>query len=421
MFCFLRNRKVVPMSFFNKIFTNYGISNNTAVKYLSLIALTIVVLLICLVTNWIGKRIAKKVLPRYIKRSKARFDDILLNNKFYERLSHILPIITIYLVEPLYGEYSNIVEKIANSYLIIVVVLLVVSILDSVDELYKTYEISKTKPITAVLQVVKVIIYIITGIILVANLMGENPLALLGGLGALSAVFSLVFKDPILGFIGGIQLTSTDMLRVGDWIYVPKYNAEGTVIEIALTTISLEAFDKTTVTVPNYSLITDSFVNYRGMQDSGGRRIKRSFYIDMNSIKFCTEEMLERFKKIDYIKDYIIQKEKEISEYNEQLGVESGDRINGRRLTNIGVFRIYLQKYLEGHLQIRNDMTLMVRQLEPIENGVPIEIYVFTNTTNWVEYEGIQSDIFDHALSVAGEFDIRLYQRPSGYDIKLSK
>ncbi|HHX54805.1 MAG TPA: mechanosensitive ion channel [Clostridiales bacterium] len=409
------------MNFFNKIFTYYGLNNNTAIKYLSIIALSIVVLLICLLAYGIGKMITNKIIPRYIKKSKNKFDDILLSNKFYSRLSHVLPIIIVYLVEPLYGEYSETVEKIAHAYLIIVVVLLLVSLLDSVDELYKAYEISKTKPITAILQVVKVIVYIVTGIILVANLMGENPLALLGGLGALSAVFSLVFKDPILGFVGGIQLTSTDILRVGDWIYVQKYNAEGTVIEIALTTISLEAFDKTTVTVPNYSLITDSFVNYRGMQDSGGRRIKRSFYIDMNSIMFCTEEMLEEFKKIDIIKDYIIQKEKEIFEYNIKLGVESGDRINGRRLTNIGVFRVYLQKYLEGHSKIRNDMTLMVRQLEPIENGVPIEIYVFTNTTNWIEYESIQSDVFDHVLSVAGEFNIRLYQRPSGYDIKTSQ
>ena len=409
------------MNFFNKIFTDYGMGSNSAIKYLSLIAFTIVVLLICLLANWIGKMITNKVIPRYIKKSKNKFDDILLSNKFYSRASHVLPIAIVYLVEPLYGEYSAIVEKIAHTYLIIVVILLLVSLLDSLDELYKAYEISKTKPITAILQVVKVIVYIVAGIIFVANLMGENPLALLGGLGALSAVFSLVFKDPILGFVGGIQLTSTDMLRVGDWINVPKYNAEGTVTEIALTTISLEAFDKTTVTVPNYSLITDSFVNYRGMQDSGGRRIKRSFYIDMNSIMFCTEEMLEEFKKIDITKDYIIQKEKEIFEYNIKLGVESGDRINGRRLTNIGVFRVYLQKYLEGHSKIRNDMTLMVRQLEPIENGVPIEIYVFTNTTNWIEYESIQSDVFDHVLSVAGEFNIRLYQRPSGYDIKLAK
>lgn len=408
------------MAFLNEIFTNLGV-NNIAINYFSLITLTILLLFICLIANGIGKMVAKKVLPKYIKKSRTKFDDILLHNKFYERLSHILPIVIIYLVQPLYGNYDNIVERIAHTYLIIVVLLLVVSVLDSVDELYKEYEISKTKPITAILQVVKVIVYIIAIIIFVANLMGENPLALLGGLGALSAVFSLVFKDPILGFIGGIQLTSTDMLRVGDWIYVPKYNAEGTVTEIALTTISLEAFNKTTVTVPNYSLITDSFVNYRGMEDSGGRRIMRSFYIDMNSIKFCTEEMLDKFKKIDNIKDYIIDKEKEISEYNAQLGIKSRDRVNGRRLTNIGVFRIYLQKYLEGHSKIRNDMTLMIRQLEPIENGVPIEIYVFTNTTNWVEYENIQSDVFDHILSVAGEFNIRLYQRPSGYDIKLAK
>ena len=406
------------MNQISKLFRGTIIENSPTIKYLSLIILTIIVIIVCFVIFKVSKKVVDIVISKYIKKSKSKFDDILYEKNFYKIVAHTIPVVIIYFVAPFYEEYAHIVKAIADTYLILVLVQLVVAVLDSIDELYKSYEISKTKPITGVLQVVKVVVYIVAGIIVVANIMGENPLGLLGGIGALSAVFSLVFKDPILGFVAGIQLTSTDMLRVGDWISVPKYNAEGDVTEIALTTISLVAFDRSTVTIPNYSLITDSFINYRGMFDSGGRRIKRSFYVDINSIKLCTQEMLDDYKKIDLIRDYIIEKEKDITAHNTKLDVSPGEKVNGRSLTNIGVFRVYLQKYAENHPKLHKDMTLMVRQLGPEETGVPIEIYAFTNTTNWVEFEDIQSDIFDHVLSVADEFYIRLYQRPSGYDIQ---
>lgn len=403
------------MDILNGLMNNY-IENNTIVKYLSLFALSIIVLLVCLIAYYIAKKIVSIVIKKYVVQSKSRLDDILYEKKFYERMAHTVPIIVLYLVQPAFNEYSSLVDKIAGTYLIIIIILLVDSALNSVDDLYKQYEISKTRPITAVLQVVKVVVYILGVFLILANLMGESPIALLGGMGALSAVFSLVFKDPILGFVGGIQLTSTDMLRVGDWIYVPKYNAEGTVTEIALTTIRLQAADKTTITVPNYSLITDSFVNYRGMQDEGGRRIKRKFYIDINSIKLYTKEHIEELKKIDYLSKYISDKESMDDGLNSSLELE--DDVKGLTLSNIEVFRLMAQNYIENHPKLRKDMTLMVRQLEQEERGMPIEVQAFTDTTEWVKYEVIQGEVFDHVYVLAGELGLKLFQNPSGSDMQ---
>ena len=405
------------MRFFNDLFTDFGISHKL-VGYLSTATLTLIMIVLCILAYYLTKTITLKLAPRYIKRTKHKLDDILIEKKFFHRVAQLIPAMVIYLFIPLYSGEGKFIRKIASTYLIFIITLLIISILDVINEIYKKYEISKTRPITGLLQVVKVIIYIVSAILLVANLINEQPLALLGGIGALSAVFSLVFKDPILGFVAGIQLTSTDMLRIGDWIGVPKYDAEGTVVEISLTTIKLEAFDKTTITIPNYTLIIDSFKNWRGMQDSGGRRIKRSIFVDVNSIKFCTKEMIHKYKKIYHLEDYMNQKELEIAEHNKNLGVSEELAINGRQLTNIGVFRIYIQNYLENHPKLHKDMIQMVRQLSPADKGIPLEIYAFTNTTNWVEYENIQSDIFDHILAIASEFDLRIFQNITGYDLK---
>ncbi len=386
------------------------------IKYLSLLLLAAIIILICLVAFYISRKIVRFVLPKYIKKSKGGFDDILLENKFYERLAHLVPIIILNIAKPLFNDYSEVIDKFVSTYLIIILVLLAISALDSVDTLYKQYEISKTRPITGILQIVKVVIYIVTAILLIANLMGESPLALLGGIGALSAVFSLVFKDPILGFVGGIQLTSTDMLRVGDWIHVPKYNAEGSVTEISLTTISIQAFDKTTITVPNYSLITDSFVNYRGMQDSGGRRIKRKIYVDMNSIRLCSKEELDQYKEIDGLNEYISNKESEVMAANPDIIEE--EKISKMNITNVQILRAYAQNYIKNNPKLRKDMTLMVRPQEAEGNGLPIEVYAFTDTTVWVDYEGVQAEVFDHIYYAMSEFDLKPYQRPSGHDLK---
>jgi miniconductance mechanosensitive channel len=228
----------------------------------------------------------------------------------------------------------------------------------------------------------------------------------------------LVFKDSLLGLVAGIQLTGNDMVRVGDWIEMPKYGADGDVIDISLNTVQVQNFDKTITMIPSYALISDSFINWRGMQSSGGRRLKRSLYIDTSSIMFCTEEMIEKFIRVHYLSDYMIQKEREIAEYNAKNQFDRNNPVNGRALTNIGVFRAYISNYLKNHEGINQNMTLIVRQLEPSEHGLPIEIYAFTNSVDWAVYESVQSDIFDHLFAVAPEFGLRIFQNPSGADVR---
>src|SRR5690625_4416117 len=294
-------------------------------------------------------------------------------------------------------------------------------LLSVINDVYQTYEVSKEKPIKGYIQVVKIIVIVIGIILVIANLMGESPIILLSGLGALSAVLMLVFRDSILGLVAGVQLTSNDMVRVGDWIEMPKYGADGDVIDISLNTVMVRNFDRTITMVPSYALISDSFINWRGMQESGGRRIKRALYIDMTSIEFCTEDMIESFKGIHLLDNFIANREQEIETYNEKNDINRNNLVNGRALTNIGVFRAYISEYLQHHSGIHQEMTLMVRQLAPGENGLPLEIYAFTNSTQWTVYESVQADIFDHLFAIAGEFGLRIFQNPAGSDLKLMK
>ena len=393
--------------------------NYTMIKYISLIALSIIVILLCKLFFYLSKKIGKYILPKYIKKSKSKLITILFEHGFHDKLAHIVPVIILYLVAPLFNEYGEFIIKAAAIYFIIALVNILTSLLDSINELYKQFEISKTRPITPILQIVKVVLFIIAGILLIATFIGEKkPFTLLGGIGALSAVFSLVFKDPILGFVAGVQLTSTDMLRVGDIITVPKYKAEGTVTEIGLTTISLQGFDKMTITLPSYSLITDSFTNYRGMQDSGGRRFRRTFYLDINTIKPCSKEDIDEFSKIDYLNEYIInRREKLLNSLPANISEE--DIVKEMGLTNIEILRVCAQNYLENHPEIRKDMMLLVRQLSPEDKGIPIEIYAFTDTTAWVMYERIQEEILDHVYHLASKLGLGLYQNPSARDIRL--
>jgi miniconductance mechanosensitive channel len=255
-------------------------------------------------------------------------------------------------------------------------------------------------------------------VVLIAIFIGKSPLLLLTGMGAFSAVLLLVFKDSILGLVAGVQLTSNDMLRVGEWISMPKYDADGTVLDITLTTIKVQNWDKTISTIPAYALFSESFKNWRGMEESGGRRIKRSINIDMNSIKFCSPEMLKKFERFQYVSVYVRNKEEEVERFNKENNVDPTYLVNGRRQTNIGVFRAYLQGYLHNHPKIHNSMTFLVRHLQPSDRGLPIEIYVFSNDQAWANYEAIQADIFDHILAVIPEFDLRVFQNPSGADFK---
>jgi miniconductance mechanosensitive channel len=243
----------------------------------------------------------------------------------------------------------------------------------------------------------------------------KQPSTLIAGLGAASAIIMLIFKDSITGLVAGIQISFNNMIKIGDWIEVPKYNVDGEVIDITITSVKVQNWDKTISTIPAYNLVVnDSVKNWEGMSKSGGRRVARSIFIDMQSVKFCTQEMLERFKKFQYISDYVDKTETEIEEYNKEHNVDNSELVNGRRQTNLGVFRAYMVAYLKNKKEVNPDMTLMVRQLQPTENGIPIQIYCFTATTVWAKYEDIQSDIFDHMLAVLPLFDLDIYQSPTG-------
>ncbi len=380
-----------------------------------------VILAACIVANWITKKIVLRIITLFITKNRIDWDDKLVERQVFQKLSHIVPAIIIYYGANVYADFpvaKLLIEKAAVIYILLVVLSALNAFINALNDIYNTYEISKTRPIKGILQVIKIIIFFIGAILLIATLINQNPFILLGGLGALSAVLLLVFQNSILGLVAGIQLSANDMVRVGDWIEMPKYNADGDVIEITLTTVKVQNWDKTITMIPAAAFISDSFKNWRGMQESGGRRIKRSVYIDVTSIQFCTEEMLERFKKIHLLKDYIERKEQELEAYNREHNIDPSSKVNGRRLTNIGTYRVYIQNYLQNHPHIHKGLTTMVRQLEPGEYGLPLEIYCFTNDVRWTVYESIQSDIFDHILAVAPEFGLRVFQNPSGHDMR---
>lgn len=405
------------MELIHKQLLGYGIDSSLA-DYMAPFIMILFIAILCIVANFITKKIVMRVITHFITNNKFKWDDMLLERRVFHRLSHIVPAIIIYYFASTFPDHQYWIEKGAIAYIIIAGILVLNNFLNAFNDIYQTFEISKTKPIKGYIQVAKIVIFIFGGIIVIANLIGESPFLLLSGFGALSAVLLLVFKDSILGLVAGIQLAANDMVRVGDWIEMPKYDADGDIIDISLNTVKVQNFDKTITTIPSYALVSDSFKNWRGMQASGGRRIKRSIFIDTNTITFCSEEMIEKCKHIHFISSYIANKEKEITEFNTQHEVNRNNRVNGRALTNIGVFRAYINHYLQNHKGISQDMTLLVRQLAPTEHGLPLEIYTFTNDVRWEVYETIQSDIFDHLFAVAPEFGLKVFQNPSGNDFK---
>jgi len=405
------------MQFINNLLLDMDLDSRL-VEYLSIIIKILLIGLICIAANFITKKIVIRIITRVVTNSKVKWGKIILERQVFRKLSHIVPAIIIYSFSSTFPAYQSIIEKLAITYIIIVALVFIESLLNVLNDIYQTFEISKVKPIKGYIQVVNIIIMTLGFILVISNLIGESPLILLSGIGALSAVVMLVFKDSLLGLVAGVQLTANDMVRVGDWIEMPKYGADGDVIDISLNTVKVQNFDKTITMIPSYALISDSFINWRGMQSSGGRRIKRHLYIDTSSITFCTEEMIEKFIKVHYLSDYIIQKEREITEYNVKNEIDRNNPVNGRALTNIGVFRAYINNYLKNHNGINQNMTLMVRQLAHSEHGLPIEIYAFTNSVQWAVYESVQSDIFDHLFAVAPEFGLKVFQNPSGADFR---
>jgi miniconductance mechanosensitive channel len=376
------------------------------------------ILLLAIAAYFLTKNILLRFIKRFVRHTKTEIDDILLHDRVLKNVSYIAPLIIIKLFAYTIPSIENFIHVIINALIVLLVIFTINGFLTGFTEVLSRMEKFKEKPVKGYIQVVKIIVYIFGGVIFISTLLGESPWALLGGLSALTAVLVLVFRDTILSFVASVQISSYDLVKVGDWIEVPKYGADGDVIDISLNVIKIQNWDKTITVIPTYKLIEDSFKNWRGMTLAGGRRIKRSVYIDQSSIKFCTEEMIAKFERIQLLKDYIKNKREEIKKYNEERNIDDSVLVNGRRMTNVGTFRAYLKEYLLQREDINKDMTFLVRHLPPGPQGLPIEIYVFTKTTNWNEYEEIQSNIFDHILAVIPQFELRVFQNPTGYDIK---
>jgi len=396
-----------------------GMTEPTA-NFIGITATIILILLLAYASYWITKRYMVHAIEIIFQRSKNTWDDALVQHGFVRRLSLLMPIIVVYmsadLMLPGQAMTSELFKRLAMVFFVFAGVWMLDAILLAIREIYNKSDVSIRRPIRGYLDGIKIIAYAMAGIFIVSILTGKSPWGVLSILGGFTVVLMLVFKDTILGFVASIQLSGHDMVRVGDWIEMPKYGADGDVINVTIHTIKVRNWDKTITTIPTYSLVSDAFKNWRGMSESGGRRIKRALHIDMSSIKFCTDEMLERFRKFDLIKHYITEKQKEIAIYNKEHTSNPEQLINGRRQTNIGVFRAYIIAYLKKHPKIHQSMTFLVRHLEPTQYGLPVQIYVFSNDQVWANYEAIQADVFDHLLAAVPEFDLRLFQNPSGYD-----
>ncbi len=403
---------------------DHGLGENLAFYVAHAIAV-VAVLSLSLGANFVAKRYIISALTYVISRSKTSWDDAVLRQKVLSRMAHLAPALVIYILTPiaLEGQDSAItlIRNTTQIYMIVILMLVLDSLLNTVEDIYQNFDAAKEISIKGFIQILKMALYFLATIFVVSILLNKTPVYLLSGVGALTAVLMLVFRDAILGFVAGIQLAANKMVSNGDWIEMPKYGADGDVLEMTLTTVKVQNWDKTVTTIPTYALISESFKNWRGMQEAGGRRIKRAVNIDMSSIRFCDEDMLERFEKIQYISEYIEEKKHELEAFNTATRVDNASLANGRRMTNIGTFRAYVQAYLHNHPQINEQMTFLIRQLKPTENGLPIEVYVFSKDKVWANYEAIQADIFDHILAVVPEFDLRVYQNPTGADFRMLK
>jgi len=374
---------------------------------------------------WISLLIARRILVagirRFAKNSETNWDDRLVDAQLFIRLAHLAPALVtrtgIRMVPGLDETIATLISRLAGAAIVLVIALSTSALLSAANDIYSGIERHRSRPIKGYVQLLKIVIGGVATVLIVSTLFDKSPLIFLSGLGAMTAVLLLVFKDTILSLVASVQLTSNDMIRVGDWIEMPQFNADGDVIDIALHTVSIQNWDKTITTIPTFKFIEGSFKNWRGMTLSGGRRIKRSLVIDMNTVRFLTPDEIERFGSYALLRDYIARKRDEIAAYNAQEDRRPDINADIRRLTNVGTFRAYVYEYLRHHPKIHKGMTTIVRQLEPGATGLPIEIYCFTNVTDWSTYEGVQSDIVDHLLAVAGDFGLRAFQNPSGADV----
>lgn len=375
---------------------------------------------------WLVDRLAAflllRAMSRVVRATSSQWDDALLTGGVTRRLAHIAPALAVHygisFVSGLPDGAVLLVRNIAGAYVVLTLALAFVGLIDAAGELYEKRDPARARarPIKGYLQLVKIVVFAFTAVLILAALFNRDPLLLLSGLGAMTAVLLLVFKDTILSLVASVQLSTQDMLRVGDWIEMPQLNADGFAIDISLHTVKVQNWDRTITTVPTWRLINESFKNWRVMYESG-RQIKRSLYLDQTSVRFLTDDECEGLRRFALIDDYLARKRAEINAFNANVVARGGDPVNGRRVTNVGTFRAYVQAYIEAHEDIHTELFRLVRQRQPGPTGLPLEIYCYTAKTGWADYEGIQADIFDHLYAVLPEFDLRVFQEPSGTDI----
>jgi len=390
-----------------------------AMTGLQLLALLLLVGLADLLT----RKLLVRVIGHAVRLSPSKWDDALLGPGVIARLAHVIPALVVYygvtFVSGLPEGVVVVVRSVASAYVVLTLALALGNLINAVNRIYeqRNPERARARPIKGYLQLVKIVIFLVAAIMVIAALFNRDPLLLLSGLGAMTAVLMLVFKDTLLSLVASVQLSTHDMLRVGDWISMPQLNADGFVTDISLHTVKVQNWDKTITTIPTWRLISESYKNWRGMFESGGRQIQRSLYIDQTSVRFLTDTERERLRRFVLIRDYLDRKDAEIEAHNERLIAQGADPVNARRVTNIGTFRAYVQAYIEAHPGIHTEMFRLVRQRQPGPTGLPLEIYCYTAKTAWADYEGIQADIFDHLYAILPEFGLRVFQQPSGADV----
>ncbi len=396
-----------------QLLTNAGIPENW-VKYINLLLLLVVLVLLVFMVQYLTRRILHSILNRAAGITGIELLRHLSLRRFPHFLAMIIPFSlvkgSIPIIFDLFPRTMLMIDKLVDIFLIFYVIWLIASLVNAFTDTLRSRPSMADKPLDSYVQVVKIILYSIGFIILFSILTGQKPGVILGGLGAASAILMLVFKDTILGLVASMQVSANDMVRIGDWITMPKYGADGDVIQITLTTVKIRNFDKTITTIPPYSLVSDSFQNWRGMVETGGRRVKRSVCVKQSTIRFLSDVELEELKKIQLLSDYIVTRSREISEYNQSTGADKSLAMNGRNLTNMGLYRQYVKNYLSHHPDVHREMLLIVRQLQPTSKGLPLELYFFTATTNWLRYEDITSDVFDHVTAAASFFDLELHE-----------
>jgi len=381
------------------------------------------VLVLAVALHFLASQIVVRLIHVVMRRSRFQWDDVVIEHKAVRRLVPIVPLLVInwgvLAIPHLSDEVTAFIQRLAMATIVVVAVRAVGSLIGAVNAIYSGYEISRGRPIKGYLQVVMILAWFVAAVIVIAAIVDRSPLFFLSGLGAMTAVLLLIFRDSILSLVAGIQLSSNDLIRVGDWIEMPTFNADGDVIDIALNVVKVQNFDRTVTVIPAHKFLEYSFKNWRPMFESGGRRIKRAIHLDVNSIRFLTPEEIARLSRLVALHEYLQTKTGELAEWNKEHVPEDAADLpaNRRALTNIGTFRAYIVNYLKRHPKVHQEMTLLVRQLEPGPQGLPIEVYCFTNDTGWASYEGIQADIFDHLLAVVGEFGLRVFQQPSGGDL----